>query len=502
MAIFHCQTTPIGRSAGRSAVAAAAYRAGVELVDERTGQVHDYTRKGGVVSAELVTPDGQAADRGQLWNAAEAAEKRKDARVAREWRLAIPAELRPETDPRRRELLGDPGGELVRAFAGELAARYGVAVDVAIHAPDRGGDQRNWHAHLLVTTRQVSRDAAGALALGDKASIELSDSKRRSLGLGAAADEIESVRELWASMANRALEQAGHAARIDHRSLEAQGIDREPTTHLGPVATEMERRGVASDRGDSNRSVAAGNQERNRLKAEIIDLQAEKARRAAQERPTRAVDELRQPEPGQAPETASNRPTSDLAALLTAGRDMDSKQAAAALGAATKAIDAKIAGELVPKAKAKLPEAEKARQAAAAKLEALREANPRPEQPGAFQALWWAVTGQPSYTQRVAAWQDWSKTVLEPTRTAHEQACDYARQVRGMAQQEPEYQTAMRAWVAKNYPELELAREKAREEFDKALKRDAERARQEQAQKRQERQKQRGNDLDRGGMSR
>ncbi|WP_258041208.1 MobA/MobL family protein, partial [Pseudomonas syringae] len=152
IAIFHASTKPIARSAGRSSVAAAAYRSGTELVDMRTGLVHDYTRRGGVVSTEIMLTDGTSAERTALWNAAESAEKRKDGRTGREWIIALPAEL----DDSARQ-------ELASAFGIELATRYGVAVDLAIHLPDREGDNRNHHAHVMTTTRQVSRDAAGLL---------------------------------------------------------------------------------------------------------------------------------------------------------------------------------------------------------------------------------------------------------------------------------------------------------------------------------------------------
>ncbi|WP_206743834.1 MobQ family relaxase, partial [Acidithiobacillus thiooxidans] len=267
VAIYHASTKPIARSAGRSAVAAAAYRAGVELVDARTGLVHDYTRKGGVELTEILTPDGLGAERNALWDAAELAEKRKDARTAREWIVALPAEL----DAGQRT-------DLARDFAQALVARYGVAADLAVHAPDREGDHRNHHAHLLTTTRQFSRAPDGGLVLGAKAHIELSDKARRERGLGAAADEVKAVRELWEHTANAALERSGIDARIDARSLQAQGMDREATQHLGPAASEMERRGKASDRGDGNREVSVNNTERARLSAEIIDLQAARAR--------------------------------------------------------------------------------------------------------------------------------------------------------------------------------------------------------------------------------
>ncbi|MHB9827984.1 TraA [Pseudomonas savastanoi pv. nerii] len=270
IAIFHASTKPIARSAGRSSVAAAAYRSGTELVDMRTGLVHDYTRRGGVVSTEIMLPDGTSAERNALWNAAESAEKRKDGRTGREWIIALPAEL----DDGARQ-------ELASAFGIELATRYGVAVDLAIHLPDREGDNRNHHAHVMTTTRQVSRDAAGLLVMGEKSTIELSDTKRRGMGLGSGADEVVAIRQLWERMANRALENAGSDARIDSRSLKAQGLDREATTHLGPVASDMERRNKASNRGDGNRQVAANNALREQLSAQILDLNAFRAAREA-----------------------------------------------------------------------------------------------------------------------------------------------------------------------------------------------------------------------------
>lgn len=282
MAIFHCTTKPIARSAGRSSVAAAAYRSGSELVDQRTGLIHDYTRRAGVESAEILMPDGGTADRSELWNAAEAAEKRKDSRTAREWIVGLPAEL------------GEAGRkELARDFARELAERYRVAVDVAIHRPDQEGDQRNHHAHILMTTREVSRGADG-IELGNKTALELGDKDRAKAGIeGRSAHDIEHFRERWADLANRALEREGRDERIDHRSLAAQGIDREATTHLGPVATDMERRGKTSDRGDNNRQVAANNVERERISAQIFDLAAERERRRPVEK-TKTAAEIRQ----------------------------------------------------------------------------------------------------------------------------------------------------------------------------------------------------------------
>jgi hypothetical protein len=219
MASFHLAVKTIGRSAGRSATAAAAYRAGVEIADERTGIVHDYTRKQGIEHREIVAPADApewVRDRSALWNAAEQAETRKNSTVAREYEIALPAEL---SAVERRTLTLD--------LAREISARHGVAVDVAIHAPGRQGDQRNHHAHLLTTTRRI-----GAEGLGEK-SREL-DQKT--------SGEVERWRGRWAEMQNAALERAQVVERVDHRSHQRQGIEQEATVHMGPGVVAMERR--------------------------------------------------------------------------------------------------------------------------------------------------------------------------------------------------------------------------------------------------------------------
>ncbi len=217
----------ISRKAGRSATAAAAYRAGVEITDERTGQVHDYTRKAGVVSVEIVMPIGSTwmPDRSELWNAVEAKNKRADAQVAREFEVSLPHELDQE---QRRKLAVD--------FAKEIADRYGIAADVAIHAPGKEGDSRNHHAHILTTTNRV--DGQG---FGNKVR-ELDLIAHNQAGKVGQANEIDRLRARWAELTNEHLRDAGIDARVDHRSLEAQGIDREPTRHLGPAAAGFERR--------------------------------------------------------------------------------------------------------------------------------------------------------------------------------------------------------------------------------------------------------------------
>lgn len=219
MAIFHLSVKTISRSAGRTATAAAAYRAGVEITDERTGDVHDYRRKSGIESAELVLPAEApewASNRNALWNAAEQAETRKNSTVAREFEIALPAEL--SAGDRQR---------LARDFAREIVDRHGCVADVCIHAPDRGGDNRNHHAHILLTTRRLK-----ASRFTEK-TRELDDRKTK---------EVDRWRERFASLQNERLREAGKLVQVDHRSLEAQGIEREPLKHLGPTATAVERR--------------------------------------------------------------------------------------------------------------------------------------------------------------------------------------------------------------------------------------------------------------------
>lgn len=269
MAIFHLSLKAVSRSAGRSSTAAAAYRAGELVVDERTGEIHDYTRKGGVEVAELVLPAGAdwTPTRSELWNAAELAERRKDACVAREHEVALPAEL----DAAQRL-------KLVRDYAQDLAVRHRCAVDFAIHAPGRGGDNRNHHAHILCTTRKVE-----GVGLGGKCEREKAGRSRR--------DDLASERWVWEQICNAALRQAGHAERIDRRSHAERGIEAEPTQHLGPSATGFERRtGMASRRRSDFDQVAlevlaraklAGDLERQAQQIERAIVDAENDLRAA-----------------------------------------------------------------------------------------------------------------------------------------------------------------------------------------------------------------------------
>lgn len=239
MAIYHLSVKYVQRSQGRSAPAAAAYRSGERLKDERQGLTHDYRRRDGVAHTEIVTPTGEAIERGTLWNLAEAAERRKDGVTAREYEIALPAEL-----TREQRL------DLTREFAKHVAKAQGCAVDIAIHEP-REGDGRNHHAHLLCTTREFLDGA-----LGGKCKYELAERDRKKLGLSSRKAEFEKIREAWANLGNEALTRAGHVGDLDHRSNEARGIEALPGVHLGPTAAAMERRQVRTERGDINRAVS------------------------------------------------------------------------------------------------------------------------------------------------------------------------------------------------------------------------------------------------------
>jgi ATP-dependent exoDNAse (exonuclease V) alpha subunit len=233
MAIYHLSVKSVSRGEGRSATAASAYRAGEKVHDLETGQVFDYTRKRGVEHAEIVLSSeaakqdiNWARNRQDLWNAAERAERRKDARIAREYEVALP-----------NEMSATQRLALTRAFAQELANRYRCAVDFAIHKPHREGDERNHHAHLLATTREITPTGLGA-----KTAVEWSNTDRRRHGLQSASDEMTEIRGRWATLANEHLRARTIDAQIDHRSLKAQGIEREPTVHKGPELTAIERR--------------------------------------------------------------------------------------------------------------------------------------------------------------------------------------------------------------------------------------------------------------------
>ncbi len=240
MAINYVGIKTFGRSAGKRgsrATSAAAYRAGERIRDERTGAVYDHHRRRDVLHKEIVLPaklagGGRELDwarnRATLWNAAEHAEVRKDARVAREFVVGLPHEL---SQGQR--------ASLARRFAQELADRYGNAIDVAIHAPR--GDPRNFHAHLLATTREVRAEG-----LGRKTTLELSGSERHSLGLPRWVEETAAIRARWVTLANEALEKAHVAARVESAAPTRARSQHLSTPRVPLIAYRIEQRGGRS----------------------------------------------------------------------------------------------------------------------------------------------------------------------------------------------------------------------------------------------------------------
>src|SRR5215472_4820467 len=238
MAIFRMEISSVARGAGRRATSAAAYRSGERIRDERTGELFNHTRRRDVLHTEILLPshfEGEhaawARNRERLWNTAEHAEKRHNSRVAREYQVSLPAEL----DAARRVALA-------RAFAREIAERYKIAVDLAVHEPRPDGDSRNFHAHLLTTTREITPTGLGA-----KVGLDMSARERRRRDLPDHRQEYRSVRERWAALTNDALREANVAARVDHRSLAEQGLDKEPQPRIPIKHFKMEQRGIRSE---------------------------------------------------------------------------------------------------------------------------------------------------------------------------------------------------------------------------------------------------------------
>ena len=251
MAIYHLSTKPISRSSGRSAVASIAYRAGIAITDERLGKTYDYTKRHGVLWTGLATPNDVKVDRNELWNLAEKSENRSNSRTAREIVINIPHEL----------MQGDQGtgSMLAHEFASQLSKKYQVAVDVAVHAPDKQGDNRNFHAHLLLTTRKIELDRNGNIKLTDKSQLEMSNTQLKQAGLLSNQDELKEIRKAWADLTNEYLAEHGIDERIDHRSHKDRGLDTLPTVKMGWQATELERNGIRTDVGNKNRDIKAHN---------------------------------------------------------------------------------------------------------------------------------------------------------------------------------------------------------------------------------------------------
>ena len=236
----------IGRSAGRSATAAAAYRSGEQVVDERTGRTHDYTGKSDIYGSEILLPEGapeRMGDRVVLWNEVERVEKRKDAQLSREVMVALPGELTHEQKQR-----------LTREYVRGEFTGQGMIADIGYH----DFESHNPHAHIMLTMRSVDAEGFGK---------KQREWNKRKL--------LERQRKSWEEYANRALERAGFDERIDHRSLKEQGVEREPQIHLGAKVLEMEARGVPTRVGEESRRIGKVNRDIERKAAQCEKVQAE-----------------------------------------------------------------------------------------------------------------------------------------------------------------------------------------------------------------------------------
>ena len=277
MAIYHLSTKPVSRSSGRTATASIAYRAGIAIKDERTGKEHDYTKRKGVAHTRLHTPNDLKIERNELWNLADTTETRKNSRTAREIVVNLPHEL----SGRLRMML-------VNDFAKDLANQYGVAVDVAIHTPDAQGDNRNHHAHIMLTTRKLERLESGRVALTSKSQLEMSNTQLKERGLPSAREELKAIREQWANITNKHLKEAKIDARIDHRSHKDRGLEQLPTKKLGWEASALERKGIKTATGDYNRKV----EEYNHAMQQLAII--EKSLNAVTEQRVQSNDRLRE----------------------------------------------------------------------------------------------------------------------------------------------------------------------------------------------------------------
>lgn len=237
MAIYHFSAKVISRASGSSAVAAAAYRSASRLPDQRLGRSHDFSNKAGVVHSEIIAPEGtpdRLFDRSTLWNEVEATEARKDAQLSREVEFAIP-----------RELNQAEGIRLARGFVKDEFVSRGMIADLNVHWDIGADGQPKPHAHVMLTMREVGEEGFGT---------KVRDWNSTSL--------LEHWREAWSEHANRRLVELDIDARIDHRSLEAQGIELEPQPKIGPAASRMVGQGLASERLAAHQQIARANGEK------------------------------------------------------------------------------------------------------------------------------------------------------------------------------------------------------------------------------------------------
>ena len=279
MAIYHFHVTQIKRSAGSSAVASAAYRAGERLYSERYGEVNDYTKKSGVICSDILLPPNAPEayrDRQTLWNAVEAAEKRADAQLAYSFDIALPNELSREENIR-----------LAETFIRDNLISKGMIADFSVHDPDRGpGGIANPHVHIMCPMRPVHSDGSwGAKQrqelILDENGDPVWDEKHKRYKFNAVPstdwgtpETLEKWRENWCRFCNEKLAEKGFDERIDHRSYERQGIDLMPQIHEGPAVRAMEAKGIPTEKGEFNRFVRATNEILKSIRRKLSELSA------------------------------------------------------------------------------------------------------------------------------------------------------------------------------------------------------------------------------------
>lgn len=264
MAIYHLSIKIISRGKGKSAVAAASYRSGEKIKNEYDGIVHDFTRKGGIAHTEILLPQNapqEFSDRGTLWNSVEKIEKSKNSQLAREIEIALPKELNREKQI-----------ELVREYVKENFVKVGMCADIALHDKNDG----NPHAHILLTMRPLNEDKTwGAKSKKEyildenREKVKLKNGNYKTRKINTVdwneQDKAEEWRKTWADITNKYLEENSIQEKVDHRSYQRQGIEEIPTIHLGVSASQMEKKGIATDRGNINREI----RKQNRLLQEI-----------------------------------------------------------------------------------------------------------------------------------------------------------------------------------------------------------------------------------------
>ena len=254
MAIYHLCIKIISRGKGKSAVAASAYRSGEKIKNEYDGIVHDFTRKGGIAHTEILLPQNapqKFVNRSVLWNSVEEIEKSKNSQLAREIEVALPKEL-----DREKQI------NLVRDYVKENFVKVGMCADIALHDKNDG----NPHCHILLTMRPLNEDKTwGAKSKkeyildenGEKVKLKNGNYKTRKINTTDWNEQYkaEEWRKAWADITNKYLEENSIQDKVDHSSYQRQGIEQIPTIHLGVSATQMEKKGIATDRGNINREI-------------------------------------------------------------------------------------------------------------------------------------------------------------------------------------------------------------------------------------------------------